>query len=268
MQQSQKIRVVSDLHIEINGRPDLPNLIDDNQTILMLAGDIIPASHFSLAEEWFLEMSRRFSKVIMVVGNHEHYHFLFQDTVNFFKQKFKELRLSNVYVLDNEYIEIEQSNLVIIGGTLWTDFDKGSPFVQQAARQWMNDYRVIDYQDDDGRRRKLRPQDTIVEYGGTTHIIQQTLNRFGTDKKYIIMTHHAPSWQSVSPRFVGDVLNGAFVSDLSDLILKYDDCIKMFIHGHVHDFFEYYIGDTKVICNPQGYGSEVQKFNPNLTFEV
>ncbi len=50
------------------------------------------------------------------------------------------------------------------------------------------------------------------------------------------------------PRFAGTLLNAAFVSDLTPLIEKAD----LWIHGHVHDSFDYEIGDTRVIANPRG----------------
>jgi len=29
--------------------------------------------------------------------------------------------------------------------------------------------------------------------------------------------------------------------------------IKLWIHGHTHESFDYMVGDTRIVCNPRGY---------------
>jgi Icc-related predicted phosphoesterase len=63
----------------------------------------------------------------------------------------------------------------------------------------------------------------------------------------------APSFLSVNEKFKHDgKSNGAYCSDLSDLILDNPN-IKVWVHGHVHDTCDYKVGDTRVLCNPRGY---------------
>jgi hypothetical protein len=48
----------------------------------------------------------------------------------------------------------------------------------------------------------------------------------------------------------------------------------LWIHGHVHGSFDYYVGDVRVIANPRGYAfkltekSENELFDLSLTIEV
>jgi hypothetical protein len=35
----------------------------------------------------------------------------------------------------------------------------------------------------------------------------------------------------------------------------------LWIHGHVHDSFDYQIGRTRIVCNPRGYEAHA---NPNF----
>ena len=65
----------------------------------------------------------------------------------------------------------------------------------------------------------------------------------------MVVTHHSPHPHSIHPRFAGSPLNAAFVSDLSPLMGK----AKLWIHGHVHDSFDYELAGTRVIANPRGY---------------
>ena len=54
------------------------------------------------------------------------------------------------------------------------------------------------------------------------------------DDKTVVITHHAPHPLSIHPRYVGDQLTGAFVSDLTPLLFQPD----LWVHGHVHDSFD------------------------------
>jgi hypothetical protein len=88
-----------------------------------------------------------------------------------------------------------------------------------------------------------------------------------------VLTHHAPSYQSVHPKYRNSgIANGAYVSDLDDLILDHTS-IKYWSHGHTHSSFRYKINECEVICNPRGYfGHNTSDlnldFDPNLTIEI
>lgn len=65
----------------------------------------------------------------------------------------------------------------------------------------------------------------------------------------VVITHHAPSERSVHPRFQGDPLTGAFVTDLPDLLEQ----AQVWIHGHHHNSSDYVERGCRVVCNPSGY---------------
>ncbi len=44
--------------------------------------------------------------------------------------------------------------------------------------------------------------------------------------------------------------------------------LKLWIHGHTHATADYYVGGTRVIANPHGYGLENRDFDPTLIVEV
>ena len=71
--------------------------------------------------------------------------------------------------------------------------------------------------------------------------------------KYVVCTHHTPSYASIHPRYANsELMNGAYTSDLSEFILDHPK-IKLWTHGHTHEDFDYMIGTTRVVCNPRGY---------------
>ncbi len=96
--------------------------------------------------------------------------------------------------------------------------------------------------------------------------IKQQLETF-KDFKKIVVTHHAPSVKSVHERYLGNMLNPCFANELNELV----SCSNFWIHGHVHDSFDYHIENCRVIANPRGYSKngevENKSFNPYFILE-
>jgi len=62
-------------------------------------------------------------------------------------------------------------------------------------------------------------------------------------------------------------MNAAFVNSLDEYIIDHPQ-IKLWAHGHVHDRWDYMIGETRIICNPHGYPNEPRVWDPNLVVEI
>jgi Icc-related predicted phosphoesterase len=69
--------------------------------------------------------------------------------------------------------------------------------------------------------------------------------------KTVVVTHHSPSSRSVAQRFAQDLLTPAFASNLEEMMGSHR--VALWIHGHMHDPFDYEIFGTRVVCNPRGY---------------
>lgn len=82
-----------------------------------------------------------------------------------------------------------------------------------------------------------------------------------------VVTHHAPCERSVPPQFGRSIQNPSFASDLTRLM---GPPIQLWIHGHMHNSFDYEERGTRVVCNPRGYFTYEPNpdFDPSLTFEV
>ena len=92
------------------------------------------------------------------------------------------------------------------------------------------------------------------------------------DEKFVVVTHHSPSYKSVHEEYQAEYLmNGAYHSDLSDFILDRPQ-IKLWTHGHTHHPFDYMIGETRIVCNPRGYEndgySEDTGWKPDILLEI
>jgi Icc-related predicted phosphoesterase len=86
-------------------------------------------------------------------------------------------------------------------------------------------------------------------------------------RKVVVVTHHAPSRESIPPAFDGDACNPAFASDMSRFIVESE--ARLWVHSHIHCCCDYAVGKTRVIANPRGYPTEPQTgFDPGLIVEV
>jgi len=282
-----KIKVVSDLHLEFS---DINIKNDEGCDVLILSGDILTAEDLYGApiapdpympggmkdfnnkiarrqrfRDFLSRVSFQFPHVIYVAGNHEFYHFRWNQTIEVLKEYCN--RLPNVYFLERDVKKID--DVTFIGGTLWTNMNKGDPLTLHAVRDMMNDFRLI-RKEHEGFT-SLKPHDTVIRHKQTLDYIRSVVAE-RHDEKFVVAGHHSPSTQSIHPRYAHDsLMNGAYHSDLSEFIMDHPQ-IKLWTHGHTHHPFDYMIGETRVVCNPRGYEndgySEDTGWNPNIVIEV
>ena len=293
-----KIALASDVHLEF-GPLEINNT--DAADVLILSGDICVARdlgnrdvHNLLGEHtkshryhtFFEYCAAQFDHVIYIAGNHEHYNGDYATSISHLKSKLGYLK--NLHVLEKEIITLGDTTFVC--GTLWTDMNKEDPRTLSSIRGMMNDYRVIrnsskkvtfkSYMPDpenpdkdiftfQERDATFRPEDTVEDHKAMLNVIREAVaeNPAG---KFVVVGHHSPSKLSTKPQYQDDVIvNGAYSSDLSELMLDHPQ-IKLWTHGHTHHEFDYMIGTCRVVCNPRGYdGYEQQAVDWKLkTFEV
>jgi hypothetical protein len=257
---------MSDLHL------DFADLTLPGGDVLILSGDICEAKrmkpdmynpHMVLLEHertdqrpdrfnrFFEEECAKYREVFMVMGNHEHYGFQYQKTYGHIKEQLP----ANVHLLENECYELD--GVLFVGATLWTDMNRGDELTLFHMKSMMNDYRQITmFNEVKNAYHRLQPERTMADHYRSRDYIKHMLeeNRAtGKNLPVVVMTHHAPSKVSTKPRYLNDtIMNGAYSSDLSELILDNPE-IRVWTHGHTHDVFDYMIGSTRVMCNPRGY---------------
>jgi predicted phosphodiesterase len=86
------------------------------------------------------------------------------------------------------------------------------------------------------------------------------------DKKHLVVSHHLPSYQSVTPGFRDHLLNPAYASDLDNWIIQHKP--DVWIHGHSHIPVDYMIEGTRIISNPRGYVGYEPNVDPNYNYKV
>lgn len=270
-----KIWIVSDLHYEMQAH--LPLTIPEAD-VAVLAGDI--NRPLEVAVEWSaMEIAWRMP-VILVPGNHEFY----GNSVGGGLRRGIEAasRHPSVHLLVDDTVVI--SGVRFVGGILWTDYalgaegvsgegrDRDVAYAMRNAYGLLNDHRAIRKIDSKDivppmtwETNFWTPADARQAHQRTRAFLESVLSE-EFNGPTVVVTHHAPTPLSVAARFQGSPLNPAFASDLTDLIWTHQP--DLWIHGHVHDSFDYELDQTRVIANPRGYGQENLAFDPALVVEV
>ena len=251
----QQFRLLSDLHLEF-GRFTFPRLTTDKETTLLLAGDIELTRKKGVMRALMQLLSNQFKHVVYVYGNHEYYDTNFGSADRLATKL--SLEFDNVSILNNDVMYVD--DVAVIGATLWTDFDKENPIIMNQINDRYNgltDYQVIRKGQSaapnvDASYEKITPSFILYKhYESREFIFNQIAKEKKLGRKVIVVSHHGPTWQSVSSNYICDNMNGGYVSDLSEEILNHNP--EVWVHGHVHNSFDYLVGDTRVLCNPRGY---------------
>ena len=266
-----KIAICSDLHLEF-GTISLENT--ENADVLILSGDICVAKdlmkkdnndildRFGRSEAWhqfFQECSDRFPHVLYVMGNHEHYHGDYANTLTILRDRLS--YLDNLHILDKETFIVD--DITFIGGTLWTDMNNEDPITLLHMKGMMNDFRCVQnsnrvtiFKDEDGkfhkRESRFSPEDAVEDHKKMMEYVHLMIEgKFG--QKFVVVGHHAPSKLSTHPRYKDEqIMNGGYSTALEEFIMDHPQ-IKLWTHGHTHEDFDYMIGSTRIVCNPRGY---------------
>ena len=253
-----KLAIASDLHVEF-GDIDLVNT--QGADVLILAGDIVQLKDLEKTSEWgdrardfFQRVSQAFPRALYVMGNHEHYAGDFAKGASRFRTFCDQHCITNITLLDKESVTI--GGYDFIGGTLWTDFNTMDTLTMTNAQHAMNDYRGVK-NSNDTQSWKFLPKHALRDHQQCRNYLQACMDNYKqsdrTDRRVVVITHHAPSMASIHAKYQHDrLMNGCFYTNLEPFI-EANPHIQLWIHGHMHDPFDYTLGETRVVCNPRGY---------------
>lgn len=233
---------------------------------------------------FFDHVCQEFPHVVYILGNHEHYS---GDVAHSYNTLKYHLDYGNLHILEKETWKHQEHTFV--GGTLWTDMDHSNSLTMSYCKDAMNDFREVKNSNrmvvrqvplymknllytEDGKNggqyikdekgalvpngikykeepARWSPEDSVADHERMLAYIDHVTRDPGS---YIVVGHHCPSEQSVADMYKGNLLNGAFRSSLDDFIESRPQ-IRLWLHGHTHHNFNYWIGETRIVCNPRGY---------------
>ena len=249
MQGSIRIQIASDLHLEMFHKPyndwyRVEKLSREDADILVLAGDIHNG----------IEAIRCFADwpipVLYVPGNHEYY----ETRIDLALVSMREAsRGTSVQVLSGDVTMFH--GVRFIGCTLWTDYELQGGGIRktlamQTCERYMVDHRLI--MGVDAKRKRFLPEDALKIHQGERAWLMEQLQMVH-DGPTVVITHHGVHPQSVHPRFAHHPANPGFISDLGEALRLAD----LWIHGHVHNSFDYTLGETRLVVNPGSYALNI-----------
>jgi Icc-related predicted phosphoesterase len=254
-----KIQIFSDLHVDV--LPIKPITIAEDADLVIVAGDTCEGS--LKAFEHLRRLVPTAIPILMVLGNHEYYRRFAPDELALARAQ---AAAFNITVLENE--TIVHGDIRFVGATLWTDYrvfgDANQSRIMGACAAGMNDHRLIGWRKQPWLR--FRPQEAALLHHRSRIYLESVLATPFNDGPTVVITHHAIHWDSILPKHRNDFVTGAFVSDMSATIETYRPAL--WVHGHVHNSCGYRVGDTRVLCNPHGYGNENPDFDGSLVVQI
>lgn len=260
------LRYVSDIHLELLDsiekdylRP-LWNFTKENNCTsyyLALAGDISNSNDEKLPL-FFEKVSEAYEKVFYIMGNHEYYDTLENRPYSECFKRIKNMseKFSNIFILDNETIELDE--FLIVGTTLWSSIPK---HISHSLESTIRDYSSINYDEN----RKITVKDTNRLNSKAIDFLKTTI-KINCDKNLIILSHHAPLFSDhKTGRYTADPIydiftnnNFAFHNNLSYMMKS---PIKLWLYGHTHYASKFYFNDVLVATNQLGYVDEQSTIN-------
>lgn len=276
-----KLQLASDLHLEhLILRLPWERLIAPaaDADLLVLAGDISNGLRaIRLFGDWPVP-------VLYVPGNHEFYG---RDLPRLRVELAAAARGTSVVVLDNAVAahaelsafehwastrQVELERVRFLGSTLWTDYLYRCGLTRQQVIERC-ERAVADHNHIQVDHEFFSGQHALAIHEEARAWLETELDK-PFDGKTVVITHHGPHPLSVHPRWLHPrtlPLNAAFVSDLTPLLGKAD----LWLHGHVHDSFDYTVGGCRVVANPRGYPGrkdhrlcENELFQPACVLEI
>lgn len=261
-----KIYYVSDLHVDINGNYYKTNLPDDAEiSIIVIAGDINTGVHGDGAIGLIFDVLRWYSSkykyVVFVPGNHDFYGNFIEDVAKHIDSLCISNCINNIYVLNTDVPYLALDGYNFCGDTFWSSLQHKAedPIFHLQLQFYIADFRNIKVSNND-RFAKMHPTDMVkLHKRAYDHIFSFLTNDTLYNK--IVVTHFPPSKLSIHQDYADNVngTNEYFVNSYSHIIAEYGPLV--WIHGHVHNSFDYMIAKTRVVCNPLGYSDENLSFN-------
>lgn len=253
-----RLQIFSDCHIDVNH--GFAPILADGVDAVVVAGDICPGLGDGCA--WLRRHIPAPLPILLVAGNHEFYGRVVGEERAAGRAAADE---HAIHLLDDASVEI--AGVRFVGSTLWTDYEVfgaglRADAMRHAARLMLDHRLILESRDQLGQ---LTPERARRHHFVSRGYLEGALRRPHAGPT-VVVTHHVPHRRSIAERYARDLLTAAFASDLSGLVARTRPAL--WVHGHTHTSFDYREGDTRIVCNPRGYGEENPAFDPALVIEV
>lgn len=231
-----KIQLFSDIHnYDLSYNPK-----ETDADIIICAGDFDQGHS---APVWAKKVEEKHKKKMFAgLGNHDYWNTSKEiHTIDEWIELYKSYNTQLVKFVEMETVVIDDVALIFATG--WSDFQNDSITTKMAAKAVVKDFDKI--QTESG---KIQPDDIRERHLKARAFIDSELTKH-SDKKCVVITHYPPSIQC-NVSFNIDNLSYYWCGQMEDLIEKHKPVA--WICGHMHNFFDEIIDETRVIINPAG----------------
>lgn len=249
---STAFQFVSDLHLEVASQYTTYT-IPASAAYLILAGDIGRLIDYDLYLEFLVRHISHFSKIFLVLGNHEFYGITHAEGIQRARKLEQEGRLDGVVkLLNRDRFDTTDSNVTILGCTLWSKIAIDAEKVVQSVVQDFQKIQgwSVDAHDDAHAVDVQWLKDEIRKISKANKILPVSERR-----KILIVTHHAPCLRGTSrPEHVENPWSSAFATDLivDGKEAEWED-VGSWIFGHTHFTTELWKCSVRIVSNQRGY---------------
>lgn len=259
-----RIQYASDLHLEfeperIEFEDILLNVHGKENVYLVLAGDIGTLTELPVLRRFLEYCSQNWHKVFYIPGNHEYYHYDFDEANAYLKSLCNECNV--IFALFDSYrISRKFSrDIVIIMTTLWSYIPEHNARVVESK---LNDYKLISK-----NKRKITSRTVNEIHQDQRSRLQCAVSSLRKEAhgniETIVFTHHSPypkgtsdpTYENNNPADINNT-NCAFSSDCSDIM---QEGVSQWIYGHTHYNPSFHnintlkISGTIIRSNQRGY---------------
>jgi predicted phosphodiesterase len=251
-----RIQLISDLHLETEAFEPRPA---PQAELLVLAGDIdsdwTGLSHF---QNWPVP-------VIMVAGNHEFDH---RELTQAWPQLRQHCQALGITLLEQQTTVITSTQgrrIRFLGTIRWCDFDAFGPTGQTKALRAGGYFAKVMQATHQGQpldAPAVRQQALACRAWLVQALSEDTKKHDAT----VVITHFAPSLRSADPRYGTQPTTASFCNADDDLLPQ----ANLWIHGHLHCRQDYWVGQTRIVCNARGHShrGEADTYNGELVLTV
>ena len=237
-----KIQILSDQHIEFKKNFSyVINRMIPRADVLVIAGDFCPHNELMRSKFIRAHILPKWKHTIIIPGNHEFWKSTCDDEWFGNRKEIYEQDGNICYYVNNDIVIIDE--IPFVCSTMWSYIGHiNSYYIQQS----MGDYHNC----------KGLTVDITNKFHTDSRLFLNVAMKDLSNKRSVIVTHHIPSFNLISPRWRNEDLNEAFAADMDSFIMDNEGKISHWIHGHSHDCLDQYLCGIRFIRNPMGYPHE------------
>lgn len=228
--------LISDMHID-HPQPKTP--YDKLKKLVLVAGD---TSNGLLGLKFLNKLKNKGYDVFAVTGNHEHYSNVSQG------RTVAETEVQFYMGAPCGQIKTIEPGVHVIGRNGWYVVHD-----EQHWKSYMNDSRLIGINAEEVN--KLAEMDALC--------LHNMLVNVPDGDRVIVVTHTAPCYESLDPKYEGSEGNPYYVNPfMTPLLARHSAKIIAWHHGHTHASVSVLKDGVRIITNPRGYPRENPSWQP------